>query len=58
MKQIDKMLELLTRRDDRSFEPLCEALIVAGFEKRIVERYFEKQRRKVNALYCRREHHG
>ena len=43
-KQIEKLLELLVRKDDRLFEPFCEALITAGDQQEVLEKYFQKHR--------------
>ena len=43
-KQIEKLLELLIRKDDRLFEPFCKALITAGDQQEVLENYFQKHR--------------
>lgn len=47
-KQIEKLLELLVRRDDCHFEQFCEAL-EASDQRGVVSRYFQKHRVSVES---------
>jgi len=49
-EQIEKMLELLTRRDDEHFEGFCKAL-EANDQRGVVERYLQKHLVRCGCCY-------